>query len=133
MSSKKAIGVGYPIQRSSNGYFDKTFTTVEHTKSNIINVLSTKQGERIGRPEFGTNLEELLFEPMTEQLEADIRQEINSAVQRSLPYVEIVSLNVGRNEQKRIAKVDIDFTTPFVPGEKEENVEIFFELSDQPS
>lgn len=127
----QSIGVNYPIQRSGDGYFDKTFTTIEHTKSNIINVLSTKQGERIGRPEFGTNLEELLFEPMSEQLEADIRQEIDSAIQRSLPYVNVLGLNVRRNEEKRIAQVEIDFTTPFVPGEKEENVELFFELSNQ--
>jgi phage baseplate assembly protein W len=130
--SEKAIGVNYPIQRSSDGYFDKTYTTIEHTKSNIINVLSTKRGERIGRPEFGTELETLLFEPMSEQLEADIRQEINSAVERSLPYVNITSLNVRRDESRKLAAVEIDFTTPFVPGEEDENVEIFFELSDQP-
>lgn len=131
--SKKSIGVNYPIQRSSDGYFDKTYTTIEHTKSNIINVLSTKKGERIGRPQFGTNLEQLLFEPMSEQLETEIRQEINSAVERSLPYVDITSLNVRRDEERKLAAVEIDFTTPLVPGEKDENVEIFFELSDQPN
>jgi phage baseplate assembly protein W len=131
MMDNKAIGINYPIQRSSDGYFDKTYTTIEHTKSNIINVLSTKQGERIGRPQFGTNLEELLFEPMSERLEANIRQEINSAIERSLPYVNVLNLNVRRDENRKLAAVEIDFTTPFVSGEKNENIEIFFELSDQ--
>jgi phage baseplate assembly protein W len=132
MSKQKSLGVNYPIQRSSDGYFDRTFTTLEHTKANIINVLSTKQGERLARPEFGTNLEELLFEPMSQQLEEDIRREINSAINRSLPYVEVKALNVRRDDEKKLASVDIDFTTPFLPKEKEENVELFFELSDQP-
>ena len=132
MNNSKALGVNYPIQRSGDGYFDKTFTTLEHTKANIINVLSTKQGERLARPEFGTNLEELLFEPMSQQLETDIREEINSAINRSLPYVKLVELNVGREEERRLAAVEITFTTPFLPNERTENVDLLFELSDQP-
>jgi phage baseplate assembly protein W len=127
--AESALGVNYPIQRSSDGYFDKTFTTIEHTKANLINVLSTKKGERIGRPEFGTNLETLLFEPLSEQLRDEIRQEIEGAVERFLPYVEIKNLNVQRNEDQRVALVEIDFTTPFVPGDRQENIELFFELS----
>jgi len=127
--AESALGVNYPIQRSSDGYFDKTFTTIEHTKANLVNVLSTKKGERIGRPEFGTNLETLLFEPLSEQLRDEIRQEIEGAVERFLPYVEIKNLNVQRNEDQRVALVDIDFTTPFVPGDRQENIELFFELS----
>lgn len=130
---EKALGVNYPIRRSEDGYFDKTFTTVEHTKANIINVLSTKKGERIARPEFGTDLEELLFEPMTEQLRVDIRSEIETAIERFVSYVEITSLDVRRDENKRLASVEIEFTTPFLPSDREENVQLFFELSDQPA
>lgn len=133
MSKQKSLGVNYPIQRSSDGYFDRTFTTLEHTKANIINVLSTKKGERLARPEFGTNLEQLLFEPMNQQLEEDIRQEINSAIDRFVPYVDIKNLSVSRDEQKKIAAVKMDFTTPFLPKDRDENIELFFEFSNQPN
>lgn len=131
--AEQALGVNYPIQRSNVGYFDKTFTTIEHTRANIINVLSTKRGERIGRPGFGTNLEELLFEPMSEQLEADIRQEIESAIEQFVPYVTILDLVISRDEDRKVASVDITFTTPFLPNNEDENVQLFFELSDQPT
>lgn len=131
MNNQKSLGQNYPLQQSNDGYFDKTYTTLEHTRANIINVLSTKKGERIARPEFGTNLEELLFEPMNQQLESDIRDEINSAISRSLPYVDIQDLAVSRDEEKKVAAVEIEFTTPFLPKEREENIELFFELSDQ--
>mgnify|MGYP000476945379 CR=1 FL=1 len=131
--AEDALGANYPIQRSSDGYFDKTFTTIEHTKANIINVLSTKKGERIARPEFGTRLEELLFEPMSEQLRVDIRQEIERAIERFLPYVTITELDVRRDEERQVAFVNLTFTTAFLPGEEEENVQLFFELSNQPS
>jgi phage baseplate assembly protein W len=131
--ARESIGVNYPIQRSNDGYFDKTFTTIEHTKANIINVLSTKRGERIGRPNVGTNLESLLFEPMSQQLEADIRSEIESAIEQFIPYVRITDLAVKRDEEKQVASVELTFTTVFLPGDKEENVQLFFELTDQPS
>lgn len=132
MNNQRSLGANYPLQQSNDGYFDKTYTTLEHTRANIINVLSTKKGERLARPEFGTNLEELLFEPMSQQLESDIREEINSAVNRSLPYVTIENLAVSRDEDKKVASVEIEFTTPFLPKEQEENLELYFELSDQP-
>lgn len=132
MNNQRSLGANYPLQQSNDGYFDKTYTTLEHTRANIINVLSTKKGERLARPEFGTNLEELLFEPMSQQLESDIREEINSAVNRSLPYVTIENLAVSRDENKKVASVEIEFTTPFLPKEQEENLELYFELSDQP-
>lgn len=130
---EQSLGVNYPIQRSSDGYFDKTFTTIEHTKANIINVLSTKRGERIARPDFGTRLEELLFEPMSEQLRIDIRKEIEQAVERFLSYVTITELEVRRDEERQVAVVNLTFTTAFIPSEKEENVQLFFELSNQPT
>lgn len=128
---KKAIGLNYPIKRSDDGYFDKTFTTIEHTKANIINVLSTKKGERIGRPEFGTNLESLLFNELDEKLEADIRSEIETNIERFLPYVTIENLVVSRNPEKNLASVELSFTTVFLPGKKQENVQVFFELTEQ--
>lgn len=130
---EQSLGLNYPIQRSNDGYFDKTFTTIEHTKANIINVLSTKRGERIARPDFGTKLEELLFEPMTEQLRIDIREEIERSVERFLSYVTITELEVRRDEDRQVAVVNLTFTTAFLPGEKEENVQLFFELSNQPT
>lgn len=129
---EQAIGVNYPIQRSNDGYFDKTFTTIEHTKTNIINVLSTKKRERLGRPNVGTNLESLLFNPMSEQLRVDIRNEIETAIERFLPYVTIEDLTVSRDEERQVASVELTFTTAFLPDDKQENVQLFFELTEQP-
>jgi len=128
-----ALGVNFPIRRSNDGFFDQTFTTIEHTKANLVNVLSTRQGERIFRPEFGSRLDNLLFEPMSQQLEVDIEQEINRVVQTHLPYVEIENIKVSRADDRGLAVINLRFTTFFLPDNEKENVEIFFELSDQPS
>lgn len=127
-----SIGVNYPIRRSEDGYFDKTSTTVEHVKANLINVLSTSRGERVLRPDFGTRLEEFLFEPMTPQTEAEIQTEIESVVEEFLPYVTIEDIGVDQFEEDGVVRLEVRFSTFFLPDEEEENVEIFFELSDQP-
>lgn len=127
-----SLGVNYPIRRSNDGYFDQTETTVEHTKANLINVLSTRQGERIFRPGLGSRLEDLLFEPLSQQLEVDIEQEINRVVNAHLPYVTIENIQVSRDDDEGVAVVNLSFSTFFLPDDEEENVEIFFELSEQP-
>ena len=126
-----ALGVNYPIRRSEDGYFDKTFTTVEHVKANLINVLSTSRGERVMRPDFGTRLEEFLFEPMTPQTEAEIQGEIEDVAERFLPYVTIESIEINQFEEEGVVRLEVRFSTFFLPDDEEENVEIFFELSEQ--
>jgi len=127
-----SIGVNYPIRRSEDGYFDKTSTTVEHVKANLVNVLSTSRGERVLRPDFGTRLEEFLFEPLTPQTEAEIQSEIESVVDRFLPYVTIESIQIDQFDEEGVVRLEVRFSTFFLPNEEEENVEIFFEISDQP-
>lgn len=129
---ESALGVNYPIRRSEDGFFDKTFTTVEHVKANLINVLSTSRGERVMRPDFGTRLEEFLFEPMTPQTEAELQSEIESVVDRFLPYVTVEDILVDQFEEDGVVRLEVRFSTFFIPDDEDENVEIFFELSDQP-
>jgi len=128
-----SIGVNYPIRRSEDGYFDKTSTTVEHVKANLINVLSTSRGERVLRPDFGTRLEEFLFEPLTPQTRAEIEAEIESVVDRFLPYVVVENIQIDQFEGEGVVRLEVRFSTFFLPDNEEENIEIFFELSDQPS
>ena len=56
-----AIGISLPIQ-IGNTAFNQTFTTNEQIKSNVKNLLLTKKGERVMQPNFGSGLQELLFD-----------------------------------------------------------------------
>lgn len=81
-----AIGISLPIQ-ITNTAFTQTFQTSEQVKSNIKNLLLTKKGERILQPEFGSGLQELLFEPNVDDFEGRIEDTINESLEQWLPYV----------------------------------------------
>lgn len=88
-----AIGISLPIQ-ITNTAFQQTFQTKDQVKSNIKNLLLTKKGERILQPEFGSGLQEILFEPIDGEFEDKIESTINDALEKWLPYVSIDEINI---------------------------------------
>ena len=60
-----AIGITLPIQIGNNA-FNQSFKTADQAKSNIKNLLLTKKYERLMQPQFGSGLQELLFEFKTQ-------------------------------------------------------------------
>ena len=49
-------------------------------KQSMRNILQTRQYERIGHPEIGSNLSELLFDQMSPMTEARLRQSIEVTI-----------------------------------------------------
>src|SRR5210317_1895350 len=95
-----AIGITLPIQ-ITNTAFAQSFTTREQVSSNIKNLLLTKRGERILQPEFGSGLQELLFEPNVDDLEGRIEDTINESLQQWLPYVTAEEIDIESTNELR--------------------------------
>lgn len=95
-----AIGISLPIQ-ITNTAFEQTFQTSEQVKSNIKNLLLTKKGERILQPEFGSGLQELLFEPNVDDFEGRIEDTINESLEQWLPYVTAEEILVDSSDTLR--------------------------------
>ena len=95
-----AIGISLPIQ-ITNTAFEQTFQTSEQVKSNIKNLLLTKKGERILQPEFGSGLQELLFEPNVDDFEGRIEDTINESLEQWLPYVTAEEINIDASDELR--------------------------------
>lgn len=95
-----AIGISLPIQIGNSGFI-QTFKTADQIKSNIKNLLLTKKGERILQPEFGSGLQELLFEPIDDEFELKIETAINNALEKWLPYVSIDEIDIEATDELR--------------------------------
>jgi phage baseplate assembly protein W len=91
-----AIGVKFPF--NGKGIFSKSFTTDEQASTNIKSLLLTRKGERFEQPNFGTDLLNVLFEPITIGIKEFIEETITSAVSFWLPYIEISRLDVVTSE-----------------------------------
>ncbi len=105
-----AIGITLPIQ-IGNTAFNQSFTTKEQVQSNLKNLLFTKKGERLMQPDFGCGLQELLFQQNDDNLEEQIEDVINSAVETWLPYITINSINIVSDAaQKDVNRINVSVT-----------------------
>lgn len=104
------LGITLPVRRGANGYFENTTDVMTQVKSNLKNLLLTQRGERIFEPTFGCDLPVVIFEPMTDNGLADITAVIQTAVQAWMPYLNINTVNVARDEDNNQIVVSVAFT-----------------------
>ena len=76
------IGVGLPLTHNKSGFFYRTKTSLEQAKSNIKNLLLTKKGERLGNPDFGSDLFRVVFEQEGDDIESKVEEAIRSSMSR---------------------------------------------------
>jgi flagellar basal body-associated protein FliL len=62
----KTVQVGISLPMNSSNVFPTTLSNREQVKSNLLNYILTNKGERLYRPEFGTDIRKKLFEPNTD-------------------------------------------------------------------
>ena len=97
-----AVGLALPIN-IVGGKFKSTYTTTDQARTNLKNLLLTIKGERVFQPDFGTNLYNILFEPNTEFLRENIKEEIKSSISKWTPYINLENINVvGQENTVRI-------------------------------
>ena len=110
------IGLKLPLTQGGSSIFAQTKTTFEQAKHNIRNLLLTIPGERLGQPEFGSDLHHLVFEQMDENFEDIIEATISNAIKTWLPYINIKNINFeyGKVYENQV-NINIDFGLSFEP------------------
>jgi phage baseplate assembly protein W len=104
-----AIGVSLPFNGPS-GPFNKTYSTKEQIKSNLINLLLTNKGERVFNPEFGTDIKKVLFEGITEDTSILIQNLITTNVNFFIPEVNVVDVVVEPNEDNNSYNIIVKYS-----------------------
>ena len=111
------IGVSLPMDHiDGSGFFPGTSTTLTQTSSNIRNLLLTNKGERVGQPEFGCGLLQVLFEPMSDSLIDGVESTIEEAMAQWLPHVIVKELKVepDKDEPHKLI-IEIEFSLTIRP------------------
>jgi phage baseplate assembly protein W len=90
----KNIAIGVSIPFNAGGVFNSTYSTKDQIKSNIINLFLTKKGERIENPEFGTDINRLLFNNIDNNILSNLRQELYDSVNKFIPNITILNINI---------------------------------------
>lgn len=92
--------------------FDKTtqeaqmVSGVDEIENSLHVIMHTQLGERIMRNEFGTNLHELIFEPLTENMKTYMAASLRTALAENEPRIAVTEI-VLEQPDPMIGRVDI--------------------------
>ena len=106
---QKNIVIGVSLPFNAPGVFNKTYSTKEQIKSNLINLLLTDKGERIMNPEFGADLRRSLFDNITITSIDLLRIKIIDAINIFIPEVELENVDVESNIDDNTLNVTINY------------------------
>ena len=95
------IGLTLPLQIGRNGYFEQSYDTLTQVKSNITNLLRTKKGERRMNPNFGSSLQEYLFEQNLQDSADIIKQIITDEINNYISGVTVNKIDIGISNQEK--------------------------------
>jgi phage baseplate assembly protein W len=107
LQKNTSIGVSLPF--NGQGVFNKTFTTRDQIKSNMVNLILTNKGERIMNPEFGADVRRSLFEQITDNTSTNITDHIISAVSTFIPEVTLTNVDVTTIPDSNTINVLIEY------------------------
>jgi uncharacterized protein len=110
---KSFLGTGWGFPPS----FSKTSGQVEvisdevDVQSSLEILLSTRQGERVMRQDYGCNLDELVFEPLTTTFKTYIKDLIATAILYYEPRIEVNKIDLdSTGELDGRILITIDYT-----------------------
>ncbi|WP_229253955.1 GPW/gp25 family protein [Dyadobacter sp. NIV53] len=111
--NKSFLGTGWGFPPT----FERTARAVEmlsdeaNVRISLEIILNTRLGERVLRSDFGCNMEELVFEPITTTFLTYIRERIRVAILYHEPRVELNSIDFSKsNEEEGLVWVKVEYT-----------------------
>lgn len=102
-------GWGFPPTFSNKASEVEMLSNEEDIKSSLEILLTTRRGERVMRPDFGCNLDELVFEPLTTTFKTYIKDLISTAILYYEPRIEVNSIDLddtGELEGRILITID---------------------------
>lgn len=88
------LGLTLPITLGDRGYFDQNYDTFSQIRTNIINLIRTRPGERRMSPTFGCRIHNMMFEPNIEVLPQIVENIIKEDVANWITGAEVLDVGV---------------------------------------
>ena len=111
--SRQFYGIKFPLTEESDNltFFDMNETKEDSVKSMLLHIVLTPKGQRLRKPDFGTDLIKFIYEPNDGSTWSGIKEEIRKQVSLYLPEVVFENINIVRNtENEHDIYVEIDYS-----------------------
>lgn len=127
----KTISIKFPFgDDTENGkYFKMNTLTNEDVKSSLYFFITSRKGERWYDPDFGTRLEEFLFEPNDQLTEDEITISLKTDIAKYFKNVTILDIQYIKSDNDRQLDIFIYFTFQGNFNIYEDNLQIVFKFN----
>jgi phage baseplate assembly protein W len=102
-------GLNFPVILNSNGDLQSA-DYEESVRQSVLMILGTAKGERVMRPDFGCGIYDLVFEMKTAGTAGRISQEVQEALLRFEPRIDVLNVQVtpqsDSDGEKLLIRVD---------------------------
>ena len=92
LQPRKAVGVSLPL--SGKAVFNSTYETKDAIRTNLINYFLTGQGERYLNPTFGTELRNLMFENIDQEMVSRVKSTVQRGLSEYFPRIKPTDFQV---------------------------------------
>jgi phage baseplate assembly protein W len=112
MAKKQYFGIKYPFTNISVEKYELDLNNSEHEAitSELLHLIFTPKGQRLRKPNFGTNLIKFIFETNNSDTWIGVKQEIQNSVSEWLPNVALNDVNVMVDESGTEINVRLDYS-----------------------
>lgn len=80
--------------------------------NSISSIVGTTPGQRLFRPDFGCNVYNKLFEPMSDTVAISIKNMVMIAIERWEPRIKMVATNIVTDYASQSYYIDVQYTIP---------------------
>jgi|TARA_R100000315_G_C5119689_1_gene68371 phage baseplate assembly protein W len=116
------IGLDFPL---IIGSAKQNFVTSQQIHANLKNLIMTMKGERPMQPTFGSDLYNILFEPIDDgQMSDAAATAIKSAVASWMPQVTITRVKVSSRKDQNKIRVGVSYMFDGWPADSVLNLEV---------
>ena len=105
---QKAVGVNLPF--SGRAVFTSNYLTRDAIRNNLINFFSTRKGERVMNPLFGSIIQQTVFENLTKDIDTTLKTIIGDEINKYFNFVTVQSINVVPNQDFNQLNIDITYS-----------------------
>lgn len=93
-------GWGFPPTFGNQGQTVEMLSAFDDVESSLRILIGTATGERVMQPDFGCNMEELIFEPLDATMKTYMKDKVFTAILYHEPRIDLLDL-VFHDEQER--------------------------------
>jgi phage baseplate assembly protein W len=128
--AEKFINIEFPFQDDNKGKFLAMNNVSERAiKADLMHLLLTNKGDRLYLPDYGANLRKYLFEPNGGEIHGEIKTEIQTAISKYIPNLQVDKIELTAGEEGKIRNehhvlVTIDYTVTDGAFKRSDTVQI---------